>query len=446
MVTPRGAAFEPPDMHVPDVDTTGGPPLRLPLAHVVVGLGFLLAGGGLGLLVLAGRLDGIARLAPLHLLLLGWVCVTIMGAMEQFVPVWSGVDLHSRRLADAALCLVTAGVVGLASAALFGRPRLLAFGLFAVAGLWVFVYTLCRTLPFGDVTERHFGYALCALAVAAGLGGLLAVDYSVPVLTRVGLSHVAVRSAHATLALLGGVLLTVVGALVQLGPMFVGSGDLDATARRLVRVEEATLPAGVVALAAGRAVAVASVARLGALFVLVGVCCLGAVLVRVFLAEWTEPTPTATRYAVVTTGLLLWVVTAGSTLLAAPLETGIVGPPAAAWTFGLALAAVLVGTLYHVVPFLVWDHRYADRLGYEPVPMVDDLYDRRVARVDFLGLVLGGAALVAGSGLGRHDVVVWGAVVGCAALTLAALNLAGVVWSHAPRDWPATGRVGGASE
>jgi hypothetical protein len=78
--------------------------------------------------------------------------------------------------------------------------------------------------------------------------------------------------------------------------------------------------------------------------------------------------------------------------------------------------------------------------------MVDDLYDRRVARVDFLGLVLGGAALVAGSGLGRYDVVVWGAVVGCAALALAALNLAGVVWSHAPRDWPAPNRVGGASE
>ncbi len=432
-------------MHVPDVDTTGGPPLRLPLAHVVIGLCFLLAGIALGLLVVTGRLDGIARLAPLHLLLLGWVCVTIMGAMEQFVPVWSGVALHSRRLADLALCLVTAGVVGIASAALSGRPRLFAFGLLAVAGLWLFVYTLFRTLPFGDVTERHFAYALVALAVAGGLGGLLAVDYSTPVLARVGLSHAAVRAAHATLALLGGVLLTVVGALVQLGPMFVGNGDLDAAARRLVRVEEVTLPLGVVTLAVGRAVGDPSVARPGALFVLIGVGCLAVVLGRVFWSGTTEATPTATRYAVVTAALPLWVVLAGPALLVTPLRTGFVGPSPAAWTFGLALAAVLVGTLYHVVPFLVWDARYAERIGYEPVPTVDDLYDAGVARTDFLGLVLGGVALVSGAGVGRHDVVVAGALVVCAALALAALNLAGVVWRYAPGGWPPTGYRSNAS-
>jgi hypothetical protein len=422
-------------MHVSDVDTTGGPPLRLPLAHVVVGFGFLLAGGGLGLLVVTDRLGGLARLAPIHLLLLGWVCVTIMGAMEQFVPVWSGVDLYSRRLADLALVLVTAGVVGIATAALVGRPRLLAFGLLAVAGLWVFVYTLFRTLPFADVTERHFAYALCALAVAAGLGGLLAVDFSHAVLAEVDLSHTAVRSAHATLALLGGVLLTVTGALAQLAPMFAGSGDLDPVARRLVGVEEAVLPLGVLALTTGRAVAVDSVARIGAALVLVGVLSFGGALLRVLVSDTTETTPTAVRYAVVAVTLPLWALLAAPTLLVTPLDAGVVGPPAAAGVFGVALAAVLVGTLYHVVPFLVWDHRYADRIGYEPVPMVDDLYDARVARVDLAGLVLGGAALVAGAGLGHHTLLVGGALVVVVALTLAALNLAGVVWLHAPLDW-----------
>jgi hypothetical protein len=103
--------------------------------------------------------------------------------------------------------------------------------------------------------------------------------------------------------------------------------------------------------------------------------------------------------------------------------------------------AVLVGTLYHVVPFLVWDHRYADRVGYEPVPTVDDLYDARVARADLLGVALGGATLVGGASAGSHDAVVTGGLVVAAALVLAAGNLAGVVWVYAPVDWVGGGRA-----
>ncbi|WP_380675346.1 hypothetical protein [Salinigranum sp. GCM10025319] len=426
-------------MSVPDVDTSHGPPLRLPLAHVVVGFGFLLAGVALGALVVADRLVGFGRLAPVHLLLVGWVCVTIMGAMEQFVPVWSGVPLHSRRLADLALVLVTAGVIGLASAALAGRPRLLVFGLPAVAGVWAFVYDLLRTLPTvhrGDVTERHFAYALCGLAVAVGLGGALAVDFSVPVLAWAGLSHAAVRSAHATLAVLGGVLLTVVGALYQLGPMFAGGGgDADAHSPWLRRVEEATLPLGVVGLAAGRLLASRPVAVAGAALVVIGTLAFGAVLLHVIARGRAEATPTAIRYAVVAIALPLWAALAAPELLARPLETGIVGPSAAGWTLGVALAAVLVGTLYHVVPFLVWDRRYADRVGYEPVPMLDDLYDARVARADLVGLVVGGGALVAGTVVGLSPIVRSGAAVAGVALALAAVNLASVVWRHAPASW-----------
>jgi len=51
---------------------------------------------------------------------------------------------------------------------------------------------------------------------------------------------------------------------------------------------------------------------------------------------------------------------------------------------------VVVGSLYHVVPFIVWLDRYADRVGLERVPAIDDLYDARVATVD-LAATLGGA-------------------------------------------------------
>jgi hypothetical protein len=428
-------------MRVPDVDTAGGPPLWLPLSHVAVGFGFLLVGLLAGVFAVSGRLVGLARLAPLHLLLVGWVCVTIMGAMEQFVPVWSGGELHSRRLAAAALVLVTAGVVGLAWAAVVGRPGLLVLGLAAVVGVWLFVYDLLRTLPFGDVTERHFVYALCALAVAVTLGGLLAVDFATSALSTLGVSHAALRAVHATLAVLGGIGLTVVGALFQLGPMFAGSGSLDRHARRLCRIEEATLPLGVFLLAAGRGVSLPVVAAVGGSLAVVGVLVTGVVLLRTVRSGRTESTPTATRYAITAVALPLWAVLAGPALVTSPLDAGIVGPPAATWCFGVALAAVLVGTLYHVVPFLVWDHRYADRLGYEPVPMVDDLYDARLERADLVGLCLGGSTVVASAVLGLDGGVVAGVIVASAALGVAALNLGPVCVRNAlGNEWTAPDR------
>jgi hypothetical protein len=56
---------------------------------------------------------------------------------------------------------------------------------------------------------------------------------------------------------------------------------------------------------------------------------------------------------------------------------------------------VVLGTLYHVVPFIVWVHRYSDQLGYEAVPMIDDLYSDRLAAVDLAFLGVGTGLLVA---------------------------------------------------
>ena len=162
--------------------------------------------------------------AVVHLLLVGWVCLTILGAMTQFVPVWSGVELHSDRLATFQLICVAVGVTGFAGGLWFGRPADAAlFAAVMVVGIAVFAYNLARTLwlarPF-DRTETHFALGIAFLAAAAALGGAFAADYRWSVLAAVCVTRPAVVDAHVTLAVLGGVTTTVIGALYQLGPMF----------------------------------------------------------------------------------------------------------------------------------------------------------------------------------------------------------------------------------
>jgi len=61
---------------------------------------------------------------------------------------------------------------------------------------------------------------------------------------------------------------------------------------------------------------------------------------------------------------------------------------------------IIVGQMYKITPFLTWLHRYSGLVGLEPVPGLDDLYDRRLALAGYglwnAGVLLGAAAILAG--------------------------------------------------
>ncbi|NHN49819.1 hypothetical protein G9464_19815 [Halostella sp. JP-L12] len=378
-----------------DIETDAQPPMAVPLRHFVVALGFLVAAVAAGAVA-----DGpVTDLAHLHLLLAGWVCITIMGAMTQFVPVWSGTELHSQRLAGVQLWLIAAGLAGFAGALLTERLDLLPFaGGAMLAGFWTFVYNVGRTLATArplDVTERHFALALAYFLALTAFGLTLAVGFTRPVFADLPVVRPNVVRTHATLAVFGAVLTTVFGALYQLATMFTQT-ELHGVDRYLQAAEEVGYPAGVVALAGGRLVENLLLARVGGVLVVGSVLCVAAILARK-LAESSVPrTPMLSRYAVAAGAMTVWALLTAPSWVADPLAPeATFGAPGARTLLLAAVGFVVLGTLYHVVPFIVWVHRYSDLLGFEQVPMIDDLYDDRVAAADFVALVGGVGALAA---------------------------------------------------
>ncbi|WP_232701762.1 hypothetical protein [Halobacterium wangiae] len=417
------------------LSTDQQPPMTVPLRYFLVGFAFLLAGGGVGLAGLLDSAPGLAALAHVHLLLVGWVCLTIMGAMTQFVPVWSNVPLHSRRLANVTLALVTVGVAGLAWSFLAARPHWIhGFGGILLTGIWTFAYNLGRTLARVerfDATEAHFAFALGSFAVVGTLGFLLALDFTMPVFPAAGVTRPQVVGAHATLAVFGAVLATVFGALYQLATMFTQT-ELHGVDGHLARVEY-TYPAGVVALATGRLLAVRWLALVGAALVVAGVVAFAVVLARKLAETQVERTPMLTRYAVVAVALVAWSVSTATAWVRDPLSRAtLFGPEVGVHLLFVGVVGfVVAGSLYHVVPFVVWVHQYSDRLGFEPVPMIDDLYDDRLAAVDWTLLVVGALALVLSrAGVLPEVVAVVGGVLLLVGFVLFAANLLGVVWRH----------------
>jgi len=238
-----------------NIETDQQPPMTLPLRHFVVGLGFLLGGILVGIGIAVDAMPGLGTLAHVHLLLAGWICITIMGAMTQFVPVWSGATLHSRRLANVQLTLVVVGLVGFVTGLVLNSlVWLIPFGGLMLAGFWTFVYNIGRTLislDSYDVTERHFLISLGFFAILTVLGFLLAADFTRPMFVHVAVNRPNVVAMHATIAVFGAILTTVYGALYQLGTMFTQT-EIHGIDEYLQPIEEIGHPVGVVLLAVGR--------------------------------------------------------------------------------------------------------------------------------------------------------------------------------------------------
>jgi hypothetical protein len=423
-----------------DIDEDRQPPLSIPFAHFVVGVVVLLVGGAVaGLGSFVSGIDP-AGAGSLHLLLAGWVGLTIMGAMTQFVPVWSGTALHSRRLSVASLWLVSLGLAGLVSG-FFTRTYtwLPLGGAVLLVGFWTFAYNIARTLPGLrdlDITEAHFAFALGSLIAGTGLGTLLAADYGFRVL---GGAIVPSRLllAHLTLTVFGFVLATIVGALYQLAPMFTQS-EKTGIDTELAHVEMVALPAGIPLLAAGRLFGSDPVATFGGVSLLLGTFAFTVFFSRQLWFARVEVSPLLRRYGLVALSLFGWVLVTIPYWLADPLTFfGRFGSPTATHLLfvGVVMLTIL-GTFYHVVPFIVWYHRYSDRLGYESVPMVDDLYDDRLARIEFWLLAVGLGSLWLGDLLTAPTwvIVVGGNLLGAGVL-LFGVNMTGVVWRHRPETF-----------
>jgi hypothetical protein len=423
-----------------NVETDRQPPMTIPLRHFLVGFVFLLAGVLVGFATVADAVAGLHTLAHVHLLLAGWICITIMGAMTQFVPVWSGVTLHSRRLASVQLTLVAVGVAGFATALVLNAlPWLVPFGGLMLAGFWAFVYNVGRTLARidgYDVTERHFLLSLGFFAVLTPLGLLLAVDFTTPVFAGGQVGRADVVAAHATIAVFGAVLTTVYGALYQLGTMFTQT-ELHGVDEYLRTVEELGHPLGVGLLAVGRAADVTFLGQAGAVAVLGAALAFSAILGRRLSEMQVAWRPMHTRYAVVVSALAAWALLTVPAWLRAPTAPEhLLGATGAVHLLVLgAVGFVVLGTLYHVVPFVVWVNQYGDRLGLEDVPMIDDLYDDRIAATDATLLVSGTAVLVASAWVRSPATprFVGGVLVGLGVVAFGA-NMLSVIRHHSPHS------------
>jgi hypothetical protein len=186
----------------------------------------LFAGIGLAELIAFGAFQpdaiNLARLAHLHLNLMGFVTLTIVGTMHNLFPTVAGSRLYSDRLAVAAFAALPLGVVSLVGGFLIAEPLFqIIAGFVLSAGILCYGWNILRTWL---AAETRFSLPVLHLLCATGwlvltiVGGIFLSwnSRTDPPEFPTGTAHLM---GYSHMALVGFILQTIMGAVSHLLPV-----------------------------------------------------------------------------------------------------------------------------------------------------------------------------------------------------------------------------------
>lgn len=379
------------------VGTSRSPAPDLPGRYLAAGLAaFILF--ALGVPLLAGELvvtnDDPRVFALTHLGVLGWITMTIFGALYQLFPVALGGTVAAPRLGRWNFWVLLAGVAGFVPSFYAGwTPGVAIFGSLTVGGVLHFAFQLLRSYP--SVREWHtMGYYLLAalvwLLLTIGFGLVYALNWQ---FRWFDVSD-SLLAAHVHLGLAGWLGLTLMGVSYKLTELFSlahGHGRALALANLgLWNLALLGLVAALLLAPAGPLVPAfaALLATSAALHVLDILLVLRTRRRRQLgYEQWHTLASLASLLVAAGLGLVL---ASGH----APGRNWVVayGYAAFAGWFGFAI----VGRSYKILPFLSWLHRFSAVAGREPVPLLRELVDPRLAWTAFALLLAGFVGVLAG--------------------------------------------------
>jgi hypothetical protein len=162
-----------------------------------------------------------ALLAATHSITLGFITMTMLGALQQVLPVVIGCSLPVAGLiAWLSHLSLIAGTLLFSAGFIFGRPELLnaawpTLGLAFAAFIGAALFSLARS-PVQNASKTAIILSILALLAAVAIGMLMLYGYS----SGQFLNYPGLYAAHIILALGGWVLLLIVGISYQVVPMF----------------------------------------------------------------------------------------------------------------------------------------------------------------------------------------------------------------------------------
>ncbi len=400
------------------------PPFRLVATYFITSILFFLAGTVLTLINYSdfqGFYFQPHILAIVHTLALGWITMSISGAMYQLIPVVFRVRVYSIPLAYLQYFVLTAGSLGM----IYGfyefniSPGFVTFASIAFLGMIAFIINVLMSMAKvkeWNITAAHFLTGIVFLLVAVSIGLLLAMNLQYGFLM---VNHLEILKVHAHAVLIGFVTMIIFGAVYQLVPMFSLSYNFP---RGFGWAAYFLLLVGIVGY--GLAITLGDNTELSDVFSLVMVAGVFAFLVQaaqIFRKRVRRKLDAGLRQTVVSfvyLGLAAFAVAASIALgpwkntpsADIALSVGFL------FFFGF-IGSLILGQMLKIAPFLVWVRKYSSMVGLTDVPSLHEMVDQTLSYVQ---LYLWSAAVAVASGALVFSYMPL-FLVGCSAMTISAI-------------------------
>lgn len=356
-------------------------------------------------------------LAAIHLMVLGIITMSMIGALFQMQSVLGGRAIPSP--AGNGLIIhtfLTIGILSLLGAFVFGLPPLFIIAAVMLGSAIIYTANLLLPLLFGGIvhdTLRGMRLALISLAVTAILGIVMAVSYANGTFSP---SHDAIRASHYSLGLIGWIGALIIAVAFQVVEMFYVTAPYSSWCKRNgFRIIAASLALKVVWL----------FASLPYGWVFDGVL---AALLSGFIVTTAKRLRMRKRRV---SDVSIWFWGTGVALLAVALishigylfTNTIVIESIALIAYSLFALSVILGMMGKIVPFLVWFHLSSQ--GFMDTPIMSNIIPQSRLKTTYW-LFLGAALFALLAPLYPNALSLSG---GCAAILFATLlsNLLGAL-------------------
>lgn len=355
-----------------------------------------------------------ATLVLIHLVTIGWLSLTMCGALCQFIPVLTERPLHSNWLPLPALGLLMTGLITLVLGflRLEGRlqidlPLLSVAAVVLGAGFALVIWNLARTLwsarPLA-LPAQFVATGLVAVGATATLGMIFALVLDQTMTGSVlVLIHSGALPIHIVAGLGGWLTITTMGVSYRLLAMFMLAPDVaDASGRATLWCAAAalgiTVACGLAAVLAE--MSLAAVLAMGLVLAMAALVLYGRDVLQLYRARRRRTLELNSRMGGVALANLALSAVLCVVLAALGRFSEHVGAVVFLFAFGW-LSGLMLAQMYKIIAFLTWLEVYGPVLGKAPTPRVQDLVAEQPAMrwfvLFFAGVWAATGALLAGS-------------------------------------------------
>lgn len=352
--------------------------------------------------------NSLSWIGTLHLYILGYVMMIIVGALAQLLPVVLEKGHCCVGFYPIIFSLLLCGAI-IMVAGFWLLPSLVSYGgVLVVSAFIIFTVELLLTAKrdiFRSMSTKTMGLAALFLVFGTMAGWMISASWN----ALFTIDENAFLAIHIMSVLGGGVILIIFGIAQILLPMFGLSHGFD---ERFSLYAYKTLVIGIILMmiSAFWLNGYLNIA-LGVVVVSIGFHLIQIVIIlkkraRKELDIW---------YRSVTLAYLFLL--ASIIVLIEGIFSGAIRWNIFEWLFGVGFLGFLINAhLYKIIPFLVWFERYSALVGKQKVPMLHQMLPKRAADMQwffsFMGTLLGAIALLNGSDLLWHGGVSFMAVGG----------------------------------